>query len=250
MRPMMLLALAAGGTLPLAGQGVGPAVAQVRDGTVRMSFAAREGVCGNGRNNISLHDGGTSRGEWASDCEHGPVRLVVERHDGKTTDVRAYVGGQWRGQSTRDLGMVSAPEAARWLQAEAEKGGPAADDHLFPSILADSFEAWPGLLRIAKNRDAGEKVRKSAIFWLSQAAGEKATEGLDSIVNDARGDREVRESAVFALSQRPDGEGVPALIRLAKQDRDPEIRKKAMFWLGQSKDPRAVALFEEILGGS
>lgn len=249
MRTMMLLALAAGGALPLAGQGLGAAVTQVREGTVRLSFAARAGVCGNGRNNISLRDGG-NRGEWASDCEAGPVRLVVERHGGKTTDVRSYVGGQWRGQPTRDLGTVSAPEAARWLLAEAEQGGPAAEDHIFPAILADSFEAWPGLLRIAKNRDAGEKVRKSAVFWLSQAAGEKATEGLDSIVNDPRGDREVRESAVFALSQRPDGEGVPALIRLAKQDRDPEIRKKAMFWLGQSNDPRAVALFEEILGGS
>ncbi len=29
---------------------------------------------------------------------------------------------------------------------------------------------------------------------------------------------------------------------------DPEIRRKAMLWLGQSNDPRAIALFEEILG--
>jgi len=29
--------------------------------------------------------------------------------------------------------------------------------------------------------------------------------------------------------------------------RDPEVRRKAIFWLAQSQDPRAVALFEEIL---
>ena len=28
---------------------------------------------------------------------------------------------------------------------------------------------------------------------------------------------------------------------------DPEIRRKALFWLGQSEDPRALALFEELL---
>ncbi len=37
------------------------------------------------------------------------------------------------------------------------------------------------------------------------------------------------------------------LIRVATTNRDREIRKKAMFWLGQSDDPRALALFEDIL---
>jgi HEAT repeat protein len=70
---------------------------------------------------------------------------------------------------------------------------------------------------------------------------------LDSIVRDARGDREVRQKAIFALSQRSNDEGVPALIRIARNNPDPELRKTALFWLGQSEDPRAVDLFEEIL---
>jgi len=57
----------------------------------------------------------------------------------------------------------------------------------------------------------------------------------------------VRETAVFALSQRPRDEGVPALIRIVKENRDPDLRRKAIFWLGQSDDPRAIALFEELL---
>jgi HEAT repeat protein len=60
-------------------------------------------------------------------------------------------------------------------------------------------------------------------------------------------DREVREQAVFALSQRPQEEGVPALIRIAKTHGDPDIRRKAIFWLGQSHDSRALALFEDLL---
>ena len=34
---------------------------------------------------------------------------------------------------------------------------------------------------------------------------------------------------------------------LARTHRDPEVRKQAMFWLGQSNDPRALAFFEEVL---
>jgi HEAT repeat protein len=52
---------------------------------------------------------------------------------------------------------------------------------------------------------------------------------------------------VFALSQRPREEAVPALIRIARASRDGGTRRKDVFWLGQIDDPRAVALFEEIL---
>jgi hypothetical protein len=37
------------------------------------------------------------------------------------------------------------------------------------------------------------------------------------------------------------------LIRIARASPDPELRKTALFWLGQTEDPRALALFEEIL---
>jgi len=45
----------------------------------------------------------------------------------------------------------------------------------------------------------------------------------------------------------PKDEGVPLLIGLARTNRNPQVRKQAMFWLGQSKDPRALAFFEEVL---
>jgi HEAT repeat protein len=78
-------------------------------------------------------------------------------------------------------------------------------------------------------------------------AGDVITKNLTELSGDAAVEREVRKQAVFALSQRPKQDGVPALIQIARTNRDPEIRKTALFWLGQSKDPRALALFEEIL---
>jgi HEAT repeat protein len=57
----------------------------------------------------------------------------------------------------------------------------------------------------------------------------------------------VKRRAVFALSQLPKDEGVPMLIEIARSNRNPEVRRQAMFWLGQSHDPRAVAFFEQVL---
>jgi len=37
------------------------------------------------------------------------------------------------------------------------------------------------------------------------------------------------------------------LIQVARNNRNPAVRKQAMFWLGQSSDPRALAFFEELL---
>jgi hypothetical protein len=244
------------------GQSIADRVRAVRTGVVHLSFASRPGVCGNGANSISF---GSSRNmtwsdrhgyedEWAADdCEPGPVRVSMTVSDGRVMRMRTYVGGQWRAPREGrpvpvDLGMVSTREATDYLLGvTTADAGRAAKDAILPAILADSVVVWPSLLRIARDDGRSRDVRKQAVFWLGHAAGEAAAAGLDSLVYANDVDREVREQAVFALSQRPRDEGVPLLIRVVKTNRDPEIRKKALFWLGQSNDPRALALFEEIL---
>lgn len=44
-----------------------------------------------------------------------------------------------------------------------------------------------------------------------------------------------------------DGEGVPLLINLVKTNKNPAVRKQALFWLGESRDPRALDFLEQIL---
>jgi len=60
-------------------------------------------------------------------------------------------------------------------------------------------------------------------------------------------DTDIKKKAVFALSQLPKDQGVPLLIHVAKTNKNPAVRKQAMFWLGQSNDARALEFFEQVL---
>ncbi|MDQ6770352.1 MAG: HEAT repeat domain-containing protein [Gemmatimonadota bacterium] len=255
-----VLAALAGVTAMAPAQSIASRVARVSNGTVRMTFAAKPGICGSG--NSIMHVGGrgrttwsdgwnTSRDvEWESECTTGPARIVLDRRNGELSDLRFYVGGRWRPAASDvvDLGTVPAREAADYLVsiAQSEKGS-MGSKAIFPATIADSSNIWPALIRIARNADVPRNTRTQSVFWLGQAAGDAATANLNSLVLDNSVDREVREQAVFALSQRPRDEGVPALIAVARTNKDPEIRKKALFWLGQSHDPRAIDLFDELL---
>jgi HEAT repeat protein len=232
-------------------QGLTDRVAALTAGTIRASFAARAGVCGSpeGRS-ITIETDGLC--EWDPDCGSGPVRVALRVHHGRVASAHTYVGGRWRPAptGTTDLGTLPAARAAGELLALAETGSPDAGDLIMAATLADSATVWSTLLRIARRRDLPAETRGQAVFWLSQSAGAAVVRGLDSLAADRGTDLEVRKQAVFALSQRPADEGVPLLIRVARTSPHPELRKAALFWLGQSEDPRAIALFEEILTSS
>jgi hypothetical protein len=260
MMPRYALAalLAAWSADALQAQSIADRVARASDGSIRLSFATRPEVCGRGGSISRGHSwrsnwDDTDRNrdvEWDNACDYGPGRLVLEKRDGEIVSLRFVVGGRWRpaGPNVTDLGTVAAKDAADYLLALASKApGRAGRDAIFPATIADSAVVWPTLIRLAKDEERPRQTRNQAVFWLGQAAGEAATAGLDSLSQDASVDREVQKQVVFALSQRPKDEGIPILIRVAKTHRDPEVRRDAVFWLGQSNDPRAIALFEELL---
>lgn len=256
-RTMSVMAVAALGSMA-AGAGAQDLAARVRaagDGTVRFAYAADEGVCGNGRGNISIQrEGRTGQvrqadGEWSDECEPGPVRVALDVSRGRVTALRAYVGGTWRGRAGADLGEVPAREASAFLLGLVESGpGEVAKEAIFPLVIAAGPEPWERLLAVARDEGRPQELRSSAVFWVGQGAADSATAGLQELV-DTDGDREVREAAIFAISQRPKDESVPALIRIARTQRDPRLRRTAVFWLGQSRDPRALAYFEDVLFG-
>lgn len=243
---------AAVATTPATGtaQSTGDLAARVRsapDGKVRFSYRVRPDVCGDG-NSISTNDNRRASSDVESTCEHGPGRVVLDVRDHAVTGLRTYVGGNWRsGAVATDLGEVSPQAAADYLLSLAHDAqSSVAKRAIFPASIADGVTVWPTLMKIARDDGYQRDVRRDAVFWLGQLAGNAATAGLAELAASDTVDRAVRESAVFALSQQHDA-GVPELIHIARTNKDPEIRRKAIFWLGQSNDPRALALFEDLL---
>jgi len=253
--PFVALGLATLVAIPASAQSLASRIGAVRDGSVRFSYAAREDVCGNGENNIQTGHGRHYRsdsddGDYERYCDYGPVRIRLTMSEGEVSRMRVSVGGRLRENASpaTDLGEVSVREATDYLLGLARRSRTrAGGEAIFAVTLADSVTPWPEMFRIARDENVRQDTRKQSVFWLGQAAGDKATEGLSELAEDEDEDREVRESAVFALSQLGDDEGVPALIRIARGNKDPKIRRTALFWLGQSEDPRALDLFEELL---
>jgi len=66
--------------------------------------------------------------------------------------------------------------------------------------------------------------------------------------NMALTDTEIKEQTIFVFSQRQhDPAAMDKLFDIAKNEKDPELRKKAIFWLGQSRDPRAQQFLIDLI---
>ena len=83
------------------GQGLERQVTSAGDGQVQFHFAARDGVCGNGRSFYRVDEDGwyqsTSTGSYGNDarsdlCARGPVRVVVTRAGRETVRIETYAG--------------------------------------------------------------------------------------------------------------------------------------------------------------
>jgi hypothetical protein len=213
-------------------------------GDVRMTYAARAGVCGHGNGWIDADDDG----DWRPDCERGPVRLTVDKDGRRIVAVRARIGGDWQPRDdVTDLGDVPAPEAVGFLLDLAAEAAPSvAEDAIMPAAIADAPDPWQRLLALARDGSLDSDVREQATFWLGQSATREATAGLAEIVA-ADGSVEVQKAAVFALSQRDSPERIDKLIGVARTHANREVVRDAFFWLAESEDPRVIDFFEDVL---
>jgi len=250
-RAFCLLSVSTG----LQAQSFADRVTSVGNGMVTFHFTARPGVCGDGEHFIrtgrSSYNGSFSSRYPMAPCVEGPVQVRLTVSDGAVTRVQQWVG-PLRTREARDFGVVPAPEAARYLMSIAERGNHAASAKaIFPAVLADSAVVWPTLLTIARDLDTRSKAtRQDAMFWLSRfASGAVAGDRNQPFEeeDDSNADDDLKSHAVFVLSQLPNGEGVSNLLEVARSSPSRRVRSQAFFWLGQSGDPRAIALFESVL---
>jgi HEAT repeat protein len=237
---------------PARAQNLSQRIASAPEGAVQFTYAARPGVCGNGRTYYSINGsmwfGSMNDNMLRSDpCQPGPVRVVLGRAGKDIVDVNVYVGPAQQSPGVTDLGPVPAREAAEYLLSLAAKvDGRPGRDAITPALLADSATVTPQLLAIARDQSRSRETRSSAINWLSRAADERGgvspsqlAKALGDIARDENDNQQVRQGALRVLSRQENGEGIPALIDISRGTQDIWLGKQALSVLAQSGDPRA-----------
>ena len=241
------------------------------NGVVHLQFASRSGTCGNGRDMIGFRkalfaEHFQSFGEWqANNCRPGPIRAELYVSNGKVTRARTYVGGAWARSSERvtDLGIVSPADASNYffglvplLERSGEKSR-----ILLPAVLADAGDVIPQLVSLARDDSRIQETRRQAVQWLGLLGDARVVPtlvafarsgGAGPVAEDvdeddtAPGKKGLATAAMAALSFIDGGAGVPALVDLAGSG-TPAVRSSAVFWLGQTGDPRAIAMLHNVI---
>lgn len=104
-------------------------------------------------------------------------------------------------------------------------------------------ERW--MMDIALNQQEDIELRKKALFWVGQTGG--SMQELISLY-DRMTDEEMKDQLIFVYSQRQnDRAAMDKLFSIARTEKDPDLRKKAIFWLGQSHDPRVQQFLLELI---
>ena len=215
------------------------------------AYATRSGVCGDSHDGVSvdgvfyMNRSTESYGRWnTTRCDTGPARVAFRGGATGADLIRVYVGGSWGSTSgsATDLGVVSAPAAARYFLELAEKSSGKIGRHvLLAAVIADSIDITPRLLQIAQRSSVSTDVRHGAITWIGLLGDATYVQPLLALARTDGSDGELGGAAAFALSRLRDGAGIPALIEVARSAPNERTRERAVFWLGQSDDARARA---------
>jgi hypothetical protein len=249
------------------GTNIARRVAAAPDGDVRLTYATRADVCGDGRDGVSIRrsmffsDRVESYGSMSGmRCVDGPARVTITVRDRKVTGVRTRVGGSWPSGASdvTDLGRVSAPDAAAYfISLVPQLEGTSRHNPMLAAAVADSANVAPEMLRLARTTTLSRDTRRRAVHWAG-ALGDasmvapitelaRATGGERTSADDPGPGDGLEGAAVGALAMIPGDAGVPALMTLARGG-SPSVRKAAVFWLGQRDDERGRALVRSVAG--
>ncbi len=145
------------------------------------------------------------------------------------------------------IGQNRSPENAQFLKdlfAKVENDD-LKDKIIFSLSQMGGADNYRWLMDIALNQKEDMEIRKKALFWAGQGHNVDVADLVK--LYDSMTDREMREQLIFVYSQRREDAALDKLFQIGKNDPDRELRKKAIFWIGQSRSPRASAYLQELI---
>jgi HEAT repeat protein len=211
---------------PAQGSDLARRVISSPDGLVKMTYASRDGICGDGRSFIGdatssargldvwFSDGmslSTSMGDLGARCTRGPVRLLLVVRDHRVVDVQPFVGPSSPATERpgTDFGTVSVQDVSRYMLDLAANGrDDTARNAMLAASIADSVRIATPLATIARNKSLATSVREQALRWLGRVAtheGDRdAMRVAHTILEDRDDQTDVRERAIRVIGEEED----------------------------------------------
>jgi len=170
------------------------------------------------------------------------VFLVSQKGDARAADilmgaVRNDPDGEVREQAVFWLGQTRDDRAVDMLQEilQKESNDEVLEKAVFALSQHRSQRASTILRDLAQRDGAALKVREQAIFWLGQQRDGANAELLKSLYGRVK-EEELKEKIIFSISQMRASDNNRWLLDVAMNGKEPmEMRKKALFWAGQSR---------------
>lgn len=168
------------------------------------------------------------------------TRALVAATDSAQRKERREQALFWLGQARGEEGLPHILQVAT--------GDPSARirKHSLFVLSQSKLPAAREALRERTQRDADADVRSQGLFWLAQVDDPQTLPLGRALLADPAQSRS-HDETVFALSQLPDGKGVDALIALIEGDYPRQVKKQALFWLGQSGSDKALRYLDRLL---
>jgi len=110
---------------------------------------------------------------------------------------------------------------------------------------ARTAEGMRWLVDLARDKSISVDARKNALFWAGQNGADLRE--LISLYDEMKGQTDIQNQLIFVFSQRRDRESIDKLMDIASNDPDRDLRKQAIFWLGQSHDPRVQKFLLDLI---
>jgi HEAT repeat protein len=209
---------------PAQGSDFGRRVTSAPDGLVKMTYAARDGICGDGRSFIAdaspgargydvwfsegLFSTTSSMSDIGSRCTHGPVRLLLVVRDHRVVDVQPFVGPSSAAteRAGTELGTVAVADVSRYMLDLAANGrDEIARNAILAASIGDSVRIAPRLADMARNQSLNSSVRESALKWVGRVAAREgdrnATGVARTIAEDGQDQLDVRERAIRVIGE-------------------------------------------------
>lgn len=191
-----------------------------------------------------------ARRDEGSTCLRRKAVFLVSQHEGSETEnilltaARTDPDAGVRGQAIFWLSQVDSPRATAALDsiATTSKDPELQEQAIFALSQQDSPEAARALRRFAERSDISDEVRSRAVFWLGQSDDPENATFLRNLYGKTT-DIELKDRILFGISQQDDPAARKFLLDAARNGNEPlEVRKKAIFWLGQNDETTGAEL--------